>query len=95
MATLHIEHAISDFNTWAKAFDGFADQRSRAGVRASRIQQPVGDRTFVVIDLEFDTVNEAEGFLQFLKANVWGVRENSPALAGDPKTSILVPAGAS
>ena len=31
MATLHIEHPITDFETWTAAFERFADTRRRAG----------------------------------------------------------------
>jgi hypothetical protein len=41
MATLHIEHAITDLETWLTAFNGFAEARHGAGVRAERIRQPV------------------------------------------------------
>lgn len=56
------------------------------------MQRPVGDPHYVVIDLDFDTVPEAEGFLRFLQTEVWGNPENSPALAGTPQTRILEPA---
>ena len=92
MATLHIEHEISDFATWADAFNKFAEPRRAAGVRAERIQQPVGDPHYVVIDLDFDTADQAAGFQQFLETTVWADRANSPALAGKPRTSILEPA---
>jgi hypothetical protein len=42
-----------------------------------------------VIDLDFDTRQQAEAFLGFLNTQVWGVRDNSPALAGTPETMIL------
>lgn len=89
MATLHIEHPITDFDTWTQAFERFADARRQAGVRAHRVQRPVDDAQYVVIDLDFEDIASAESFLGFLKANVWADRRNSPALAGDPKTSIL------
>ena len=89
MATLHIEHPISDFDTWNTAFARFASARRQAGVRDRRIQRPVGDPAYVVVDLDFDTVGEAERFLGFLRANVWAVTDNSPALAGEPQTRIL------
>jgi hypothetical protein len=89
MPTLHIEHAITDFDTWTSAFQQFADVRRDAGVRAQRVQRPVDDPRYVVIDLDFDTTDQAEAFLQFLRAKVWGTRENSPALAGNPETMIL------
>ena len=89
MATLHIEHAITDFGTWTRAFNGFADARRNAGVREQRVQRPVDDSRFVVIDLDFDSTDDAKAFLTFLKARVWGNPESSPALAGTPATMIL------
>jgi hypothetical protein len=89
MATLHIEHPITDFDAWNAAFARFADARRKAGVRQQRIQRPVNDPAYVVVDLDFDTAEEAERFLGFLRANVWASSENAPALAGKPQTRIL------
>jgi hypothetical protein len=92
MPTLHIEHAIVDFDRWQQAFDSFADTRARAGVLSHRVLRPVDDPRYVVIDLDFATVAEAEAFLGFLRDRVWAVPANSPALAGIPQTRILSPA---
>jgi hypothetical protein len=89
MATLHIEHPITSFTDWEAAFKRFAAMRARAGVRRQQVQRPVDDAHYVVVDLDFDTVEEAEGFLSVLKERVWSSRESSPALAGDPQTRIL------
>ena len=89
MVTLRIEHPISDFDTWRAAFDRFADLRSRSGVRAHTIWQPVDDPAYVLIDLDFDTADHAQSFEIFLRTRVWAVPDNSPALAGTPITSIL------
>jgi hypothetical protein len=94
MPTLHIEHPITDFDTWSAAFNGVADVRRQAGVRAQRVQRPVDDPNYVVVDLDFDTTEEAEAFLRFLNDRIWGIRENSPALAGTPETMILETAAA-
>lgn len=91
MATLHIEHPITDLETWLSAFNVFADARRQAGVRAERIQQPVDDPAYIVVDLDFATVPEAEAFRRFLEDQVWAIPENAPALAGAPKTLILEP----
>lgn len=93
MATLHIEHPIVDLDLWQAAFDRFADLRARAGVRAHRVQQPVDDARYVVVDLDFDSTGEAERFLGFLRTEVWSSPENAPALAGTPQTRILRPVG--
>jgi hypothetical protein len=89
MATLHIEHPITSFADWQAAFQRFAPMRAQAGVRRQQVQRPVDDAHYVVVDLDFDTVDAAEGFLQVLKERVWSSRESSPALAGDPQTRIL------
>jgi len=94
MATLHIEHPISDFATWKAAFDRFADMRRQSGVLAERIQQPVDDSRYVVVDLDFAGTAEAERFLTFLRERVWSSPDSSPALAGTPQTRILEPADA-
>lgn len=89
MATLHIEHAVADFETWRAAFDRFAEVRATSGVRRQRIQRPVDDSHFVVLELDFDTADDARRFLHFLETTVWTTRESSPALVGMPRTQIL------
>lgn len=92
MTTLHIEHAISDFALWREAFGRFAEARERAGVTAQRVAQPVDDDAYVVIDLDFDRAEQAQAFLDFLRANVWASRDSSPALAGEVQARLLEPA---
>jgi hypothetical protein len=89
MVTLRIEHAITDFETWAAAFDRFGEARRGAGVRGHRIQRPVDDPLYVVVDLDFDTIDAAAAFHGFLTTVVWAVPANAPALAGTPRTVIL------
>jgi len=91
MPTLQIQHPITDFDTWAAAFNRFADARRDAGVRAQRVRRPVDDPRYVVIDLDFDSTGEAVAFQRFLETRVWGSPESSPALAGTPETMILEP----
>jgi len=92
MTTLHIEHPVTDFGTWKAAFDRFAAARERSGVRGHRILRPVDDARYVVVDLDFQTVGEAEEFLDFLRTRIWNSPQNAPALAGTPQTRILEPA---
>jgi hypothetical protein len=93
MATLHIEHPITDLETWLSAFNGFAAARRQAGVQAERVQQPVDDPAYIVVDLTFGTADEAAAFLSFLREQVWAIPENAPALAGSPDTMILQEVG--
>jgi len=89
MPTLLIEHSISDFDTWHEAFGAFATRRKQGGVLGERIMQPVGDAHYVLVDLEFATLDEAERFQRFLETQVWSTPANSPALVGSPRARIL------
>ena len=89
MATLHIEHPISDLGTWLGAFNQFADARRDAGVKAQRIHQPVDDDKYIVVQLDFDTVEAAEQFKGFLETVVWQSRELSPGIDGSPMARVL------
>ena len=89
MATLHIQHPITDFETWTTAFNRFGEARRSAGVQAQRIQRPVDDEKYVVVDLDFETADKAQAFLSFLRSTVWASAENSPGLAGTPEALVL------
>lgn len=91
MTSLHIEHPITDLETWTAAFAAFADVRRQAGVRAEQVRRPADDPNFIVVDLEFDSADQAASFLDFLRSKVWSTPEASPALAGSPEATILEP----
>ena len=89
MATLHIEHAITDLATWQRAFDRFADRRRAAGVVAQRIHQPVDDDRYVIVQLDFPSTAQAAAFRGFLETQVWSTPASSPGLAGSPRAVVL------
>jgi hypothetical protein len=60
MPILRIEHPVPDFDAWREAFDGDPIGREQSGVRRHRVLRPVDDPSYVMIDLEFDSPNEAE-----------------------------------
>jgi hypothetical protein len=74
MATLHIEHAITDLPTWLGAFEHFAEARAGAGVRQTRVHQPVDDDRYIYVQLDFDDEEAATAFLGFLRSVVWARR---------------------
>ena len=85
MATLHIEHPITDLQTWLGAFTRFEDARRKAGVRAQRVCQPVDDEKYIYVTLDFDSVEEAAAFKGFLETTVWASADASPALGARPR----------
>jgi hypothetical protein len=93
MATLHIEHPITDYAVWRAAYDRFAELRRSAGVVADRVSRPVDAPNDIVLELDFGSAEEATAFLRFLETEVWSSAERAPALAGRPRTLVLEPAG--
>jgi hypothetical protein len=71
MYILRIEHPVSDFEGWKKAFDSDPVGREKSGVRQYRILRPIDDPQYVVIDLEFDSTVQAEALLAAMRV-VWG-----------------------
>ena len=67
MHILQIEHSVPDFLAWKAAFDNDPVGRERSGVRSYRILRPTDDPNYAIVDLEFDTLNEAEALLASLQ----------------------------
>lgn len=89
MATLQIEHPITEYGVWKSAFDRFEEMRRQSGVRRHRVHQPVDDPAYIFVQLDFGTAAEAATFLEFLRDKVWSSPQNAPGLAGIPQTRIL------
>jgi ribosomal protein L35AE/L33A len=71
MHVLRIEHHVPDFDRWKKAFDDDPVGREKAGVRRYRVLRAVDDPNYAMIDLEFDSTDEAEAMLATLRV-LWG-----------------------
>lgn len=67
MPILRIQHAVPNFEGWKRAFDGDPADRKASGVRRYQVHRSVTDPNFVMIDLEFDSVVEAERLLEKLR----------------------------
>ena len=67
MPILQIEHKVQSFDGWKKVFDSDPINRKNSGVRRYRIFRLTDDPNYVIIDLEFDTLNEAEAALAALR----------------------------
>lgn len=88
MPILRLEHAISDFDLWKRAFDRDPVRREESGARSHVIHRPVDDPNYIAVDLEFDTREEAERFEVALH-ELWRSAAAAPALAGKPTVRIV------
>ncbi|MBK8138940.1 MAG: hypothetical protein IPK52_24510 [Chloroflexi bacterium] len=80
MIILHIEHTVAQFDQWKASFDTFADLRQRSGVRRVQISRPADNPNYAIIDLEFDSLSQAETLLAAVQ-QVWG-RVNGTLIHG-------------
>lgn len=70
MPILRIQHAVLNFDGWKRAFDNDPIDRKTSGVRRYQVHRSIADPNFVMIDLEFDSVAEAERVLEKLR-HLW------------------------
>ena len=86
MTVLQIEHKVPNYQGWKKAFDSDPINRKKSGVRRHRVFRPADDPNYVIIQLEFETLDEAEKALSALR-NLWTKVEGKVMV--DPQTRIL------
>ncbi len=70
MATLRIQHSVLSFDGWKRAFDSDPADRRGSRVRRYMVSRSVDDPNFVMIDLEFDSVEDARAMLDKME-RVW------------------------
>ena len=70
MPIVRIEHAVPDFERWKQAFDNDPADRKGSGVRRYEILRAHDDPNYLMIDLEFDNLDEAEAFLRKME-RIW------------------------
>jgi hypothetical protein len=86
MYMLRIEHPVPSYDGWKQAFDSDPVGREKSGVRRYQILRPIDNPNFVMIDLEFDTVGQAEALLAAMRA-VWGRVEGTIMM--NPQSRIV------
>jgi hypothetical protein len=87
MYILRIEHLVANFDGWKQAFDADPVGRKESGVRSYQIMRPVDNPNYVMVDLLFETLKEAEALLAALRV-LWG-RVKGTVLPQEPVTRII------
>ena len=83
---LRIEHPVPDFDGWKRAFDSDPVGRAQGGVRGYRVRRPVDDERYTMVDLEFDSQEAAEAFLEGLRT-LWARVEG--VVMTDPRVRVV------
>jgi hypothetical protein len=86
MYVLRIEHSVPNYERWKQAFDSDPAGREKSGVRRYQILRKVNDPNYVMIDLEFDTVEQAEALLTAMRV-IWGRVEGT--IMTSPQSQIV------
>jgi len=86
MIVLQIEHPVPDYNNWKKAFDDDPVNRKQSGVKRYKIFRQTDDPNYVIVHLEFDTLDVAKNLLTALQ-QLWKQVEGK-VMTG-PKTRII------
>ena len=94
MPTLRIQHSVPDFEGWKRAFDSDPADRKGSGVTHYSVFRSVDDPNLVMIDLQFDSNEEARGLLAKME-RIWlgpgkAVMQNPEAWIVDTVESVAV-----
>jgi hypothetical protein len=79
MHLLRVEHPVPEYEAWKRMFDSDPVGREKSGVRTYRVQRSSDDPNYVLIDLEFDSLAEAEAMRDALR-ELWGRMEGPPVI---------------
>ncbi len=66
MVILVIQHRVTDYQGWKKAFDSDPIGRAKNGVTRHTIYRPAEDPNRVIVNLEFRSLEQAQKFLPAL-----------------------------
>jgi len=86
MYMLSIEHPVPSYEKWKAAFDSDPVGREKMRVRRYQILRPMDNPNYVMIQLEFDSANDAEALLNAMRA-VWSRVEGTIMM--NPKSQIV------
>jgi hypothetical protein len=64
MFTLQIEHRVYDFDAWKQAFDNNKPFQAEDCIRRYRIFRSLDNPNYVMINLDFERLNEAKTFVE-------------------------------
>jgi hypothetical protein len=86
MFILQMEHPVPDYNGWKKAFDSDPLKRQQSGVKSYRIYRELDNFKQVIIELDFDSLGEAEEMHKALK-QLWSKVQGTVMM--NPQSRIL------
>jgi hypothetical protein len=86
MVILQIEHPVPNYDGWKKAFDSDPVERHQSGVIRYTVYRKADDSNYIVINLEFEKLSEAENMLNSLK-KLWNRVEGQ--VMDNPQAKIL------
>ena len=86
MHILQIEHPVPNYEGWKKAFDSDPINRKQSGVRRYKIPRKTDNANYIIIDLEFDSLQEAEACHAALR-KLWNRVEGT--VMNNPQSRIL------
>lgn len=86
MIVLQLEHNVSSYDGWKKAFDSDPIGRKKSGVKRYQLYQSSDDPKYVVIDLYFDSLEKCTEALKAIQ-QMWARVQGTVMI--NPKARIL------
>ena len=86
MIVLQVEHNVSSYDGWKKAFDSDPIGRKKSAVKRYQVYQSVEDPKYVVVDLYFDSLEDSVAALKSIQ-ELWSKVQGTVMV--NPKARML------
>jgi heme-degrading monooxygenase HmoA len=90
MAILLAQLKVADYDRWKQVFESHADLRKQNGCTGTHIFYNAHDKTEVIVNLQWDSEENAQKFLQSPEAQT-AIRESG--VTGSPNVTFLEDGG--
>ncbi|KAB1196077.1 MULTISPECIES: antibiotic biosynthesis monooxygenase [Haloferax] len=67
MAYLHVKSTVDDYDAWKSSFDEYHTLRAEHGGKGYQLFQSADNPNEIVVVIEFDSVENARGWTDYLK----------------------------
>ncbi|WP_416839903.1 antibiotic biosynthesis monooxygenase [Haloferax sp. DFSO52] len=67
MAYLHVKATVEDYDAWKSSFDGYQTLRAEHGGKGHQVFQSADNPNEIVVVIEFDSVEKAREWTDYLK----------------------------
>ena len=85
MATIFLQHRVTDYDTWRPSYDGDIERREAAGLKELGVFRKTGDENLILLVWGADSL---DGFKEMLSSEGLRAKMQEAGVVGEPAVWI-------